>query len=138
MRCAATTGPWCSTGRPRRPGVDSGCIHDVAWYLRHLAAALTSRLIADEGRLCDFLAASIEETSKGAHAGTCDLANPDSPTSTVSVIWVRGAALDYLTLADSRYWRSATGTRPPGATPLWAADGLAVAGRRLRHCSWLR
>ncbi len=82
------------------PGVDSGCIHDVPWLVRHLAAALTRRLLLESAPLPDLLAASIGET-RTAHAATCDLANPDSPSSTVSIVRVRNDALDYLTLADS-------------------------------------
>ena len=46
------------------------------------------------------LAASIEETRQ-AHGGACDLGNPDSPSSTVSIVHVRGGVLDCLVLGDS-------------------------------------
>jgi hypothetical protein len=36
-----------------------------------------------------------------AHGATCDLTNPDSPSSTVAVVREREGCLDYLTLADS-------------------------------------
>src|SRR6266516_1939708 len=62
-------------------GIDSGCIHDVSWLVSHLADA-------------------IWELRK-AHGVTCDLENPDSPSSTVSIVLVSGGALDYLTLGDS-------------------------------------
>jgi hypothetical protein len=81
-------------------GVDSGCIHDVPWLVRHLAAAVTRRILLDSVSLPDLLAASIEET-RDAHADTCDLGNPDSPSSTVSIVRVQGDMADYLTLADS-------------------------------------
>jgi hypothetical protein len=81
-------------------GVDSGCIHDVSWLVNHLSAAIARQVLLDDGNLADMLAASIEETCK-AHAGTCDLANPDSPSSTVSIVRVRDDVLEYLTLGDS-------------------------------------
>lgn len=82
-------------------GVDSGCIHNVAWLVRHLAAAAASRLVlADGSPLADILAAAIKDTAR-AHADTCDLANPDSPSSTISIVRARRGALDYLTLGDS-------------------------------------
>jgi hypothetical protein len=81
-------------------GVDSGCIHDVPWLVRHLAAAVTRRILLGSASLPDLLAASIEET-RDAHAGTCDLSNPDSPSSTISIVRVRNGAADYLTLGDS-------------------------------------
>ena len=82
-------------------GVDSGCVHDVAWLVRRLAAATATRLVlAGESSLPDVLAAAIEDTA-GAHTDTCDLASPDSPSATVSIARVRGDALECLTLGDS-------------------------------------
>jgi Protein phosphatase 2C len=82
-------------------GVDSGCVHDVVWLVRHLAAAMASRLVLPDGSsLADILAAAIKDAS-AAHADTCDLANPDSPSSTVSIVRARGDSLEYLTLGDS-------------------------------------
>jgi hypothetical protein len=81
-------------------GVDSGCIHDVPWLVRHLAAAITRRILLDSTPLPDLLAGAIKETTD-AHAATCDLSNPDSPSSTVSIVRVRGDLADYLTLGDS-------------------------------------
>jgi hypothetical protein len=87
-------------GATAPPGVDSGCIHDVPWLVRHLAAAVTRRILLDSAPLTDLLAASITET-RDAHGPACDLSNPDSPSSTISIVRIRGEALDYLALADS-------------------------------------
>jgi hypothetical protein len=81
-------------------GVESGCIHDVPWLVSHLAAAVTRRILLDSAPLPDLLANSIEET-RDAHAATCDLGNPDSPSSTISIVRVRNGVIDYLTLGDS-------------------------------------
>jgi hypothetical protein len=81
-------------------GVDSGCIHDVPWLVRHLAATATRRILLDSVPLADLLASAIEET-RAAHGTTCDLGNPDSPSSTISMVRVRNGAADYLTLGDS-------------------------------------
>src|ERR1700730_8666821 len=81
-------------------GVDSGCIHDVPWLVRHLTAGVARRLLLDSAPLPDLLAGAIEET-RDAHATTCDLSNPDSPSSTASIVRVRDGVIDYLTLADS-------------------------------------
>jgi hypothetical protein len=85
-------------------GVDSGCVHDVAWLVHRLAAALSAGLtgLADEagGSLGDVLAAAIKQVC-AAHADTCDLANPDSPSSTVAPArWGQGR-LEFLVPADS-------------------------------------
>jgi Protein phosphatase 2C len=82
-------------------GVDSGCVHDVAWLVHRLAAALGARLAAGAGGvLADVLAEAIKEVC-AAHADTCDLANPDSPSSTVAMArWGHGE-VECLVLADS-------------------------------------
>jgi hypothetical protein len=81
-------------------GVDSGCIHDVPWLVRHLAAGVARRLLLDTAPLPELLAGAIKETGD-AHGSTCDLGNPDSPSSTISIVRVRDDAVDYLTLGDS-------------------------------------
>lgn len=93
-------------------GVDSGCIHDVPWLVRHMAAAISQRLTLSRAPLTGILAAAIQDTRNG-HAHTCDLSNPDSPSTTVSIVRVAGGSLDYLTLGDSPIvlWEPAGGTR---------------------------
>jgi len=82
-------------------GVNTGCIHTVRWLVKHLASAVSSRLfLSDEATLSDLLAESITETCN-AHSDTCDLTNPDSPSSTISIVRTRDTSLDYLTLGDS-------------------------------------
>jgi hypothetical protein len=81
-------------------GVDSGCIHDVPWLVRQLARGICGLMITDAVPLGDALAFAIEQTCQ-AHARTCDLANPDSPSSTVAIIRARHNALEYLVLGDS-------------------------------------
>jgi hypothetical protein len=88
-------------GATASAGVDSGCVHDVAWLVHQLAAALSAHLAADAtGSLADVLAESIKQVC-AAHAGTCDLANPDSPSSTVAMARWREGRLECLALADS-------------------------------------
>lgn len=81
-------------------GVESGCIHDVSWLVNHLSAAIARGMLLGADDLADMLALSIAETC-AAHAATCDLANPDSPSSTAAIVRIRGGRLDYLVLADS-------------------------------------
>lgn len=82
-------------------GVDSGCVHDVAWLVRRLAGALGARLAeAAGGSLPDLVADAIGQVC-ASHAGTCDLANPDSPSSTLAVTRRRGGRVECLVLADS-------------------------------------
>ncbi len=81
-------------------GVDTGCIHDVCWLVGQLAATLVSGLILSGQSLPEILAAAIGATC-AAHADTCDLANPDSPSSTVAMVRAIETGLDYLVLGDS-------------------------------------
>ncbi|MGW4801406.1 hypothetical protein ACWEPC_54205, partial [Nonomuraea sp. NPDC004297] len=70
-------------GATAAAGVDSGCVHDVAWLVGRLGGALAGRLAAgDAVPLAGVLESAIEET-RAAHSGACDLANPDSPSATV-------------------------------------------------------
>jgi hypothetical protein len=101
---AAASGPgWAFVldGATPTPGVGTGCRHDVPWLVGRLTTALRARL--SEGAhtsLADLLADAVAEL-RDAHNDTCDLGNPDSPSSTVAIARVRGATLDYLVLCDS-------------------------------------
>ncbi|MGL5824457.1 MAG: protein phosphatase 2C domain-containing protein [Nocardioides sp.] len=88
-------------GATAHPSARSGCIHDVPWLVRQLAAGLAPPLLrSDDVPLADALAQAIETTC-AAHANTCDLANPDSPSSTVAIARISAEHIDYLVLADS-------------------------------------
>jgi hypothetical protein len=102
---AAASGPgWAFVldGATPTPGVATGCRHDVPWLVRRLTTALTRRLTDTEtsAPLADILADAIAELCD-AHQGTCDLSNPDSPSSTAAIARVRDGTLDYLVLCDS-------------------------------------
>lgn len=89
-------------------GVDTGCVHDVAWLVRVLAGELSRLLTGGAGRpgggsagsLADVLADAIERV-RAAHGGSCDLAGPDGPSSTVALVRRRDAVIECLVLADS-------------------------------------
>lgn len=103
-------------------GVDSGCVHDVPWLVRHLAADITGELATGSSLpLADILATAIVSTCR-YHYASCDLGNPDSPSSTVAILREREGALDYLVLGDS-------------PVILWRGDGSAqpVADDRTDH-----
>lgn len=83
------------------PGVDSGCRHGVPWLVGRLGGALARSLAAREpATLTELLEAAIRDTM-AAHAGTCDLGNPSSPSATVAIVRRRGEVLDHLVLCDS-------------------------------------
>jgi hypothetical protein len=93
-------------------GVDSGCAHDVPWLVRRLGGALARRLAAPGGTAADVLADAIRETC-AAHADTCDLRNPASPSATAALLRLRGGDLEYLVLADSPIVLDAAGEIRP-------------------------
>ncbi|MGW2544742.1 protein phosphatase 2C domain-containing protein [Kitasatospora sp. NPDC001574] len=81
-------------------GAPTGCIHSVAWYVRQLAARLSSVLLTDDGDLREILRGAIRELVV-EHGQTCDMSNPDSPSSTVAMVRAQGGVLEVLSLADS-------------------------------------
>ncbi len=92
---------------------ENGCIHNVPWMVHQLAGNLAQFLtIAPDVALTDALAESITRTCT-AHEKTCDLSNPDSPSSTVTILRSRGDVLDYLVLGDSPLLVSRAGKIEP-------------------------
>ena len=82
-------------------GIDSGCRHSVAWLVGRLARELAVPLLSQSSTpLPDLLADAITAVC-AVHAGTCDLSNPDSPSSTVAMFRARPDQVEYLVLADS-------------------------------------
>jgi hypothetical protein len=82
-------------------GVDSGCRHDVRWLVERLGGQLVLPLLGQStAHLADLLADAIAAVC-AEHADTCDLANPDSPSSTVSMLRVGADQVEHLVLADS-------------------------------------
>ncbi|KJY37584.1 protein phosphatase 2C domain-containing protein [Streptomyces sp. NRRL S-495] len=80
-------------------GLDTGCRHGVPWYVSQLGGHLIAAL-ADPGRpLADGLAQALEQVA-ALHPG-CDLANPGTPSATVSILRAGAEQFDYLVLADS-------------------------------------
>jgi hypothetical protein len=82
-------------------GVDSGCVHDVPWLVRQFAVQLAPPLLArSSAPLPDLLADAIVAV-RDTHAGSCDVSNPDSPSSTVAMVRLAPDHVEHLVLADS-------------------------------------
>src|SRR5260370_26027101 len=80
-------------------GIESGCVHGVAWFARTLGTALLARACDPaSGSLPGCLRAAIEQV-RAQHGGTCELEHPWTPTATVVAIRVRGGELEHLVLA---------------------------------------
>lgn len=82
-------------------GLDTGCVHDPAWYVRRLTAHLTGAYLAAPDRdLAEIVARAIAAVRE-EHVGTCDPDNPYGPQSTLVVLRVGTDRCDYLLLGDS-------------------------------------
>jgi Protein phosphatase 2C len=82
-------------------GVESGCRHDVPWLVKQLALHLAPPLITQSSAsLPDLLGEAIAAV-RTTHAGTCDVSNPDSPSSTVAMVRLYPDHIEHLVLADS-------------------------------------
>jgi len=81
-------------------GLPTGCAHDVAWLASRLGGRLAAVLTEQPGlALREVLRQGIAAV-RALHPA-CDLANPDSPSSTVAVVRELDGVLDCLALADS-------------------------------------
>jgi hypothetical protein len=87
-------------GATTAPGVDTGCVHDVPWLVTRLGAELARLLLTASLSLSDTLSHAIQGVM-AQHPDTCDLTNPDSPSSTVAIVREREEIVDYLALSDS-------------------------------------
>lgn len=87
-------------GATTAPGVDTGCIHDVPWLVARLGAELARLLLTESESLPDTLSRAIEGVM-AQHGDTCDMANPDGPSSTVAILREHDDQVDYLVLSDS-------------------------------------
>jgi hypothetical protein len=84
-----------------REYVDSGCRHTVAWLVMQLATQLATPLLTHSAAsLADLLAEAITAV-RASHADTCDVSNPDSPSSTVAMVRFDSEHVEHLVLADS-------------------------------------
>jgi hypothetical protein len=88
-------------GATKHPEVDTGCIHDVPWFVSHLGTEFARLLANSPGRALDDTLAEAINATRRLHQHTCDLDNRDSPSATVVAVRAHDGNLDYLTLADS-------------------------------------
>jgi protein phosphatase 2C-like protein len=82
-------------------GLETGCVHGPRWYSRQLVGRVAvAETIEPEAALTDILAAAISSTAE-AHAGTCDVGHPGSPSATVAILRCRPGSLEWLVLGDA-------------------------------------
>ncbi|QSB14586.1 protein phosphatase 2C domain-containing protein [Natronosporangium hydrolyticum] len=82
------------------PGTSTGCRHGTAWYVNQLGSRLLLHLAGDDLTPDASLSAAIRETAD-AHAGTCDLRHPGTPSAAVAILQLGPEEITYLVLADT-------------------------------------
>jgi hypothetical protein len=81
-------------------GMDTGCVHNPAWYVRKLGARLVeTHQHNPDGDLREVVAEAIEAV-RGDHGDGCDLAHPGSPQATLAVLRRSTDHGDVLVLGD--------------------------------------
>jgi serine/threonine protein phosphatase PrpC len=79
----------------------TGCVHGTGWYVRQLGARLLAGMETEpETSLTELLADGISAVAE-RHAGTCDLSNPGTPSTTVVMARLGPGAVQWLVLGDS-------------------------------------
>lgn len=80
-------------------GVDTGCLHGPAWYVRRLSYYLQA-LTTSADSLTQGLAAAIGAV-RAEHEDRCDLGHPNTPAATVALVRVADERLEYLVLCEA-------------------------------------
>jgi hypothetical protein len=81
-------------------GIDVGCQHGPAWYVRQLVARLTAAYTAAPAETLPALLASAIEAVRADHGGGCDLGHPGTPAASVAMLRDLGGQVDYLLLTE--------------------------------------
>jgi hypothetical protein len=82
-------------------GIDVGCQHGPAWYVRQLVARLTAAYSATPDETLPALLAAAIDAVRADHGGGCDLRHPGTPAASVAMLRDVGDQVDYLLLSDT-------------------------------------
>jgi len=77
---------------------ETGCKHDVAWYVRKLGASLIAEAASKSHPLREVLATAIQDVVN-LHP-ECDLSHPGTPSAAVGMVRVENGFLRYVVLGD--------------------------------------
>jgi hypothetical protein len=109
------------------PGLDSGCLHGVAWFARMLGTTLLARILVPAGSLADCLHDAMDDV-RSRHGGQCDLSHAGSPSATVVAVRIAGDYLEHLVLSDS----ALVLVDPAGVTRVVSDQRIEAAARPYR------
>jgi Protein phosphatase 2C len=82
-------------------GVNTGCVHGVAWYARTLGTTLLAAITAEPHIPLSQALADAIGAVRARHEHTCDLACPATPAATVTAVRATPDGIGYLALSDS-------------------------------------
>ena len=83
------------------PALSTGCTHGTPWFVARLGSELLSSATTEPDQpLQEVLAAAITRVAD-LHGHTCDLDDPGTPASSVTIVREGDQGLDYLVLFDS-------------------------------------
>ena len=95
------TGPGGGFARIEEAGVTLARIREQL-HARMPTSPETVALKLPEGTpVVELTRTTFDDTGAPVEVGTCDLDNPDSPSSTVAMCRITGTLLEYLSLSDS-------------------------------------
>ncbi len=88
-------------GATAPPSLGTGCIHSPRWYATTLVAnAGLANVGSPDAPLTDILSEAIRRTTN-AHASTCDVVHPGTPSSTVVALRAADTQAEWLVLGDA-------------------------------------
>ncbi len=96
-------------GATAPPSLGTGCIHSPRWYATTLVAnAGLANVGSPDAPLTDILSEAIRRTTN-AHASTCDVVHPGTPSSTVVALRAADTQAEWLVLGNTSHsaWVSA-------------------------------
>lgn len=83
------------------PELGLGCTHGTPWYVAELGTRLLhGASTRPDDPLPDIVADAIEAVA-ALHSGSCDLAHPGTPSSSVALLRVGAERIDHLSIFDS-------------------------------------
>lgn len=89
-------------GATSPPRLGDGCRHGPGWYARRLVANVVAAHVEDPRATGAYVLADAIDRTTAAHADTCDLTHPGTPSATVTMLLPDDhAGADWLVLGDA-------------------------------------
>ncbi|MGH3493198.1 MAG: hypothetical protein ACRDQ1_08165 [Sciscionella sp.] len=83
------------------PDLGTGCVHGTPWYVAQLGTRLLAGAATRPAESLEQITADVIEAVAALHRGTCDLAHPGTPSSSIALLRQGAEQIDYLSVFDS-------------------------------------